>query len=195
MKYAKLIGLAATAITALMMSAGSAAADTPTSPPGTVYTGPVIGANSGGHVSFHGANGVTWECSMKAEWQITGHGAGKPVTGPTISRSFTNCTNGYVVHMKANGTGSIAATSGGNGTVSSSGEAMLVTASTIFGTISCEYTTSNTSVGTFTGGFESSVDLSMTLPRTGGSSLCGSSAAVTGKIKYTAPSDFRIDKT
>lgn len=199
MKYAKLIGLAATAIAALMMFAGNASADKATSPTGTTYTGTLNWETTGGHISFHGSNGVTWECSSKFSEHIVGHGEGVPVTTTITSWSFYNCTNSYVVHVQANGSASISATSGTNGTRSMSGSKWVVTASTIFGTITCEYTTSNTSIGTITGsgttGANAILDLAATVPRTGGSSLCGSTGTWTGQYRLTSPSSFKIDKS
>jgi len=85
----------------------------------------------------------------------------------------------------------ISATGGsghGVGTVSSTG--MKITATRAG--LSCVYETNNTPIGTLTGGNPATLNLSGSIPRVGGSFLCGgSTAALTGSLVST--STLKID--
>lgn len=59
--------------------------------------------------------------------------------------------------------------------------------------ITCIYTTSNTDVGSVSGGTPAVFNLSGTIPRTGGSFLCGSSATMTAEYEATSPGTLIFD--
>jgi len=81
-------------------------------------------------------------------------------------------------------------TSGYNGTVTSSG---MTVEKTRFG-ITCRYATSNTTIGTITGGSPATLDASGSLPFHSGSPLCGEGATTsTGSYKLTSPSTLLVD--
>jgi hypothetical protein len=192
MKTMKMLGLLAIAAAAMMAFAGIASATTVKSG-GALYTGKIVAANENGHISLHGSNGVTIECAGTVEGTVESHGAGVTAEGKISKLTFPNCTNGNVVHVKK--TGSLVAHSTAttnNGTLTSNGAEVEVTAASIFGTITCIYTTTNTSIGTLTGGTPATLDISATIPRTGGSSLCGSSGTWTGAYKVSSPANLTI---
>lgn len=194
MKYVKLLGLAATAAAVLMVFAASASATIVTSN-GVAYTGKLEGANEKGHASLHGSNGVTIECEGSLGGTIESHGAAVTAEGKGELK-FAACTNGYVVHVKKSGT-VIAHASAGNATITSSGAEVEVTAKSIFGTITCIFTTNSTHLGLMTSskttGGQATMDLAGTIPRTGGSSLCGSSGTLTGNGVVASPLNLNVD--
>jgi hypothetical protein len=62
-----------------------------------------------------------------------------------------------------------------------------------FSGVVCIYKTSNTDLGTVSGGSPAIYNLSGMIPRTGGSFLCGSSATMTAEYEMTTPSSLAID--
>lgn len=194
MKYLKLGGLAVIAVVALMALAGTASATTLTGSGGTT-----LGAGTTVHevseeTVFDAATGKI-TCKRTTRHWVTGNagGSGVDVSGNVDSLSFTEC-NATVTVLKA-GSLTIHGTSGNNGTLSSSGTEVTME---FLGT-HCIFTTSNTSLGTVTGsattGGNATVDISATIPRTGGRSgaFCGSSAQLTGSYSITSPSVLNID--
>lgn len=174
--------------------ATSASATVMTSPAGTIYTGEAQ-ASSIGNVVMSGSNGVKTECVKKSYSNFVADGAFVTVKS-TISNTSYTCSTG-TVHVKKNGTYEFHSTGGGGGTVTISGSELEKTTETIFGTITCIYTTTNTSFGTFTGsnttGGKARLDINATIPRTGGSSLCGSTGVLTGTMQFDSPSYLTID--
>ncbi len=201
MAYLRTTGLPALTVVAMLALAGVAFADYATAPAGTLYTGKISAKHAGTHVSLHGANGILIECNSAFEGEITGHGAWKPVSGPVTSLEFTKCTGTSTVHVKKTGTFEVEDTGiNGNGSVYSKGAEIEVTTSTIFGAVSCVYTTANTFIGEITGPNASepenaTLDLEASLPRTGGSSLCGDKGTWTGKYTITSPANLYIDNS
>jgi hypothetical protein len=196
MKYAKQLGLAALSIGVLLIFAGVASATVVTSN-GALFTGTLAGASEG-HVSLHGENGITIECSLSLEGVIEKHGAAVTGEGKYSEVAFPNCTNNYVVHTKEKGMIIGHAIGGGNATVTSAGTKAEVTAPTIFGTIICVYHTgSGVDIGTFTGskttGAKGTIDFKATIPRTEGSSLCGASGIITGTAVINSPTNLNVD--
>jgi hypothetical protein len=157
-----------------------------------LYTGAIEAASEGSHVVLSGSNGIKTECSSSLKGSVESQGSEVTAEGKLSSLSFSGCTNGSAVHVKSAGTLIAHATSADDGTLTSTGAEVEVTANTIFGTISCIYTTSATDFGTFTGSATTSgnatIDVSATVPRTGGNFLCGSTGTWTGSYKVSAPS-------
>jgi hypothetical protein len=164
---------------------------------GSVYTGTVTAANDNGHVSLHGENGVTVECSSFIEGKVETHGPGLTAEGTVGALSFTGCTGSSGVHVKKKGTLIAHGLGSSNATITSTGAEIEATASSIFGTITCVYATNATDLGTLTGssttGGNATLDISAMIPRTAGSSLCGSSGAWTGGYTVTTPANLTVD--
>jgi hypothetical protein len=185
MKYVKMLGLLAVAAAALMAFAGPASASTLTSPAGTTLaTGSTIEATSS-NSKLHGSF-ITVECSHSQVKGTVSENAtkNKKDAGGSISTlDFTGCN--YTVTVSNAGSLSIAS----NGTVTSTGAA--ITIHTSVG--ECVFSTSNTTVGTLTGGSGATLDInSASIPRTGGSFFCGSSGVWTGNYTVTSPSYLAV---
>jgi hypothetical protein len=189
MKFVKMLGLLAVAAAALMAFAGTASADSATSPTGTTYTS-TISASAEGHAVLDNPIAKI-ECASTVSGSITGHGAGKAVSGPISSLTFTGCTDSWHVTVVASGTLSVENNASGyNGTVKSTGATVEATR---FG-ISCRYATNGTTVGTATGGTPATMDISASIPFHSGSVFCGEGAtAWTGSYKVSTPSSLFID--
>jgi hypothetical protein len=190
MKFIKMLSLAATAAVALLAFAGSASATTITSPSGTVYTSTVKDVSEGA-VKLSGSF-TTIQCNASAiEGKIEKHGSGVTAAGAVSSMTFTECN--FPVTVAKKGSLEVHATSGSNGTLTSSGAEISI--ATSIGT--CVFTTSNTNLGTVTGssstGGAATKDISGSIPRTGGNFLCGSSGTLTGSYKGTTPSVAYVD--
>jgi hypothetical protein len=192
MKYVKMLGLLAVAAAALMAFAGTASATTLTSPTGTTYTGS-ISAESEGATTLHNTSlGVSVSCNeSKVTGKVETSGAGVTAGGKISTLTFTSCGEDKVTVL-TNGSLEIHRTSGYNGTLTSSGAAITITdAST---GVSCTYTTSNTDIGSVTGGSPATLSInSATIPRTGDSFFCGSSGQWTGSYKVTSPGSLYVD--
>jgi hypothetical protein len=174
MKHLKILGLLAVAAAAMLAFAASASADYVTTTTGGSPQTPTIHAvNEGGHVVL--ANSIAnIECASTTEGSVTAHGNGIPVSGPLSSLSFTGCTNSWHVTVTANGSLSLAWTSGHNGTAKSTGTKVTTTRLGV----TCNYETNNTDIGTVTGGNPATLDISASIPIAAGSSgLCGSGNA------------------
>jgi len=128
-----------------MAFAGSASATTLTSPSGTAFTG-VIEAEAS-FTTIHGPVDITCNRSSMAGWSQS-HGSGVTAGGYLFSLTFSECNN----HVTVNSAGSleIHGTSGGNGTVTSTGAEISVQVTSLG--ITCVYRTGFTDIGTLTGG-------------------------------------------
>jgi hypothetical protein len=194
MKYVKILGLLAVAAAAMMAFAVSASATTVTSPTGTKATPTIHAVNEGGHVVLANSN-ANIECSSTVEGKVESHGEGVTAKGNISSLSFTSCTNGWTVEVNPVAKGSLEAhwTSGYNGTLTSNGTTVTAILHTIFGPITCRYLTSNTSIGTLTGGNPATLDIEASIPFHSGGGLCGSgNSAWSGK--YVATTAIYLDK-
>lgn len=201
MKYMKMLGLLALAMTALMAFANSASATRLTDNNGGVLgNGTVITAvNENGHVSLTGAAGIAVECSSHIEGVVTkegGPGTGDTVEGHISKLSFFNCTNGYVVHVEKLGTlvaHTEGATSNNNGTITSTGTTVTVTNTPVG---SCGYLTNNTDIGVLTGSKNTAgtatFDINASIPRHAGSFFCGSSGIWEGNYLVEVPDRLNI---
>jgi hypothetical protein len=202
MKYVKMLGLLAVAAAALMAFAGSASASTITSPTGTPAEALTATA---GATSLDGAF-VTVTCqSSHVAGTVTSQGSGVTVNGTITALSFANCN--YPVHVQETGSLELHSVKKGssphstcetgvycNGTLTSSGAKVEITTSVG----PCVFTTAGTNVGTVTGtdttGGNAKLDIQGTIPRTGGTFLCGSTGTWTGSYNVTAPSTLWIDE-
>ena len=193
MKYMKMLGLLAVAAAALMAFAATASATTVTSN-GSSYTG-TIEAESEGATTLDGVADITCNNST-VKGSIASHGDTVTAEGPIEEEklTFTSCNQ----HVTVESEGSLIAhaTSNGNGTLTSNGAAVVVVITSLG--LTCEFTTSNTDIGTLTGskttGGHATLDIeSSAIPRTGGSFFCGSSAKWTGSYTVTAPSSLNLD--
>jgi opacity protein-like surface antigen len=197
MRYAKMLTLLAVAAAAMMAFAATASATTLTSPSGTTYTSSIHGSSEGA-TTLHGPVDITCEEST-VEGKVEQHGADPITAGGKISKlTFSKCGSNDVTVLKP---GSLeihtdkSGTADGNGTLTSSGASILIHTSLGF---DCEYTTSSTDIGTVkgsknTGGKATlSID-SVSIPRTGGSFFCGSSAEWTGSYVVDSPTYLDVD--
>jgi hypothetical protein len=188
MKYMKSLALLVAAAAALMAFAGTASADSVTSPTGTTYTSTIQTAAEGHTVLDNPIAKI--ECASTTEGKVEGHGAGKEVAGKFSSFTFSNCTDGWHVTITLLGGWVIHWGSGYFGIYRSTG---LQIVATRFG-VECRYQTSNTNLGTVTGGSPATVDVSASIPFHSGSAFCGSGAtAWTGSYKVNTPSSLFVD--
>jgi hypothetical protein len=205
MKYAKILGLLAVAATALMAFAATASATTYTSPTGTSYTSTVKAV--AGATSLDGAF-VTVTCNKSTvEGKIESHGSGVTAKGSISTLDFTECN--FPVKVLKNGSlethavlidaekKHVTCTTGIDtciGTTTSTGAEVSI--ETSLGT--CVFSTSSTSIGTLTTtaqtGGKAKLDIAGTIPRTGGSFLCGSTGTWTGSYTVETPSTLWLDE-
>jgi hypothetical protein len=190
MKYVKILGLLAVAAAALMAFAGTASADSVTSPTGTTYTS-TLKASAEGHAVLDNPIAKI-ECASTVEGKVEKHGAGIPASGNISGLTFSNCTDSWHVTVVAAGSLSVSGSSGSyNGDVFSNGATVEATR---FG-ISCRYLTTNTTVGTATGGTPATMDISASIPFHSGSVFCGTGAtAWTGSYTVGTPGSLFVDK-
>ena len=218
MKYLKMLGLAAIAAGALMAFAGAGTASattlTCTNPPGTRVvcpTGTVIKAESEGHATLDSIIGNI-ECASTVEGSTSNEGSStETVSGNISALTFTGCTNSAVVTVLAKGSLEVhtdpadpEGKSGktGNGTLTSTGTEVTVEQSGFH----CIFKTNGTDIGTLTGATTATnaakefthmatLDISATIPRTGGRSgiFCGSSAPWTGSYTVVSPNNGWLD--
>lgn len=195
MKHLKMLLGAAIATVAAMALASPALATVPTSPAGTIYTSTLAGTSEG-HVVFHNAF-TTVECNGALEGIISAHGASVTGVGNPTKWVYTNCTGSNTVRSLKLGQIEIHTTSKGIGTVTSSGTEGELFNHAFGGT--CIYSTKSTDLGTVTDssitGGKATIDLSGTIPRTGGTlgAFCGSTAAMTGAAIVNTPEKIFID--
>jgi len=190
MKYVKILGLLAVAVAALMAFAGTASADSVTSPTGTTYTS-TLKASAEGHAVLDNPIAKI-ECASTVEGAVETHGTKVPAAGKIKALTFTGCTDEWHVTVVAPGSLSVNGITGSyNGDVFSTGATVEATR---FG-ITCRYATSNTTVGTATSGTPATMDISASIPFHSGSIFCGSGAtAWTGSYTVNTPGSLFVDK-
>ena len=196
MKYVKMLGLLAVAVSALMAFAATASATTLTSPTGTTYTG-TIKSESEGATTLHGSF-VDVSCGKsQVEGKVETHGTGVTAGGKISKLTFEEC-NFKTTVLKAGSLEVHAVTCDANnectGTLTSSGAEITIATSIA----NCIFTTSNTHIGTLTPtndtGGHATLDIdSSAIPRTGHSIFCGSSGEWTGSYTVTSPSTLWIN--
>ena len=196
MKQLKILGLAAVVTGALMAFVGAGAASatelTCTNPPSTkvMCTSTLIHATSvgGKWVLDSPLGNVECHSTIISSTITTGSSTETPSAEGAVT--FTECN--HPVFVLRNGTLEIhteGSTANHNGTLTSTGLEFTVEE---FG-FHCIYTTNNTTIGTVTGssttGGKAKLDISATIPRTGGRAggFCGSSAPMTGTYQIEAP--------
>ena len=189
MKYIKMLGLAAVAAAALMafMGVGTASATTLTDGSGNHPT--AISAENGEDVILHPPIGSI-ECSHSTvSGSASTGGTGETVSGAISTLTFSSC-NATVTVLK-NGSLEIHGQAGNKGVLTSNGAEVTVE---FFG-FHCIFSTSNTTIGTVTGGTPAKLAIDADIPRTGGRSgaFCGSEAEWTGSYEVTSPSTVNID--
>jgi hypothetical protein len=199
MRSLKTLYLAAAALAAMAAFAtSSASATTLTGSGGTdLETGTIVSGATEGTTVYHPPFGDL-ECQESSfSGKISNAGSSTETAKVTLETlSFSQCNTTYTV-LKAgilefHTSGS---TADNNGTLTSNGTEL----TTEFIGTHCIFSTSNTSIGTVTGssttGGNATLDISATIPRTGGRSgaFCGSTAQWTGSYKFTSPSVLNID--
>jgi hypothetical protein len=195
-KSLSLLLLALASVTAAV--AGSASATTATC--GGVVCTPSIHASSEGHITTHGSNGITAECLSTIAAKIEVHGTAVTAEGNVSALiiggaggATTACTAGEIVHVVQKGKLIFHTIgSGPNATVTMSDQVITKTVTALGFPVTCEYSTgSNLDIGELTGApsatGHATIHIRATTPRTGGSSLCGSTATSTGSYKVTSP--------
>ncbi|HKF81637.1 MAG TPA: hypothetical protein VKB23_01595 [Solirubrobacterales bacterium] len=194
-----MLRLTAFAAVVLMTWPVIASATTATSPKGTTYSNASLMAATEGHAILHDTSGlgITIECNSVVEGAFENPGEG-PAKASISSLTWSNCTNNWSVTTLTKGSlefHNIAGTE--NGTVTSTGTE--ITATQSGSGLHCIYKTSNTDIGTLTSstktGGNATLDISATIPRTGGSSgfFCGTAGTWTGSYKVSTPSTLYVD--
>ncbi|MGN6258508.1 MAG: hypothetical protein ACTHN3_12290 [Solirubrobacterales bacterium] len=130
------------------------------------------------------------EAAIKGEVTNAGSGGGK-VSGTISLFKFASCKNGYSVTTLKTGTFTISYTEGGNGTLKLEG--FETTVATPLG-FSCTYAGS-VAVSLNGGAMSSMVASSVSVSRTGDSSLCGTSATWNSEYTVTAPEPLYVEES
>lgn len=187
MKYVKILGVLAVAAAAMMAFAASASATTVTDSSGN-GTPTIHAVNEGTHVELHNAI-VNIKCNSTVTGTVTSHGSGITASGHISVLTFNNCTDEWVVDVDPEKLGSLeihytgAGTGHGAGTLTSSGSRVIATRAGL----QCIYETKETPIGTVVGGNKATLAISASIPRVGGSFLCGgATASWTGSYETTA---------
>lgn len=190
MKYLKMVALVAVAAVGLTAFTAAASATTLTSPSGTAYTSTVEAKASS--VKFTGSF-VAIECSeSKFDGTVSSHGEAVTAKMSLSSMSFTGCNYNFTV-AKAGALEIHTDSAGvdGNGRVTWTGLEM--TMHTSVG--QCVYT-SNVAIGTLDGSDTGNAEWrteNTSIPRVGGSFLCGSSSKFSANYIFTTPSTLSVD--
>lgn len=177
---------------ALLAGAAVASATVITNGEPGAYTGAVKAA-AVGSVVLHGPAEVTCKKSI-LEAAIESDGSAVKAEGKVSSLTFGECGTADVT-VEGGGSLAIAATSGGNGTLTSSSAKIKVQFTSLG--ITCVYATSGTDLGTVTGTntTESSAALDISsapITKTEGSFLCGSTGTWSGTYEVTTPSVMAV---
>lgn len=193
MKHLKMLWIAAIAMVAAMAFASPASATFATSPAGTIYTGPLAGTSEG-HVIWH-TSFAKFECNFSMEGLIEVHGSAVTGQGQATSYTYTECSSNLTIFTVKKGTLELHTSGKGLGTITSTGtEGRAIFHA--FG-VECIYTTNNTDLGVVTDssitGGKATLDISATIPRTGGSPFCGTTATLTAAAVVNTPSPIYID--
>jgi len=198
MKHLKLFGLTALLAASIAIAAASASATSLTGAGGAALgAGTVVALQAQTNLVMHPPFGAT-ECN-KSNWSgktSNSGGAAETVKVSMEAITFSECN--MTMTVLANGSLEFhtqGATANNNATLTSNGFELTTE---YFGT-HCIFKTSNTDIGTVTGsantGGNAVLDISATMPRTGGRSgaFCGSTAQWTGSFKFTSPSTLDVD--
>ncbi|HEU4739120.1 MAG TPA: hypothetical protein VFS54_08585 [Solirubrobacterales bacterium] len=191
MKRTKYLGASAALVIAMLVLVSSVSATSITKTTGGAASTPTFHVvNEGGHITL--ANPIAnVSCSVTLQGTIEGHGSGIAASGKLSTLNITGCTNSWHVTSINNGSLSVNYISGHNGAAVSTGARIDATRLGV----TCVYITSNTSLGTVTGGSPATGALAASIPisTTESSGLCGTgnaklegSAVGTGSA-YVAP--------
>jgi hypothetical protein len=193
MKYAKILGLAAMALAALMAMAGTASATTLTSPAGTTYTSTIEASSTNAVLTGPFGFGTISCANSTVKGTVSKHGSGVTAGGAISNLTFTSCTGGEVTSPVAKpGSLEVHNISGGTNGTTTSVSAEVIVHKTLLGT--CHFTTSSTGtdIGTLTSsavtGATAKLDIAATIP----SADCGS-GTWEGNYTVTTPDNLRVD--
>jgi hypothetical protein len=219
MKYLKMLGLAAVAAAALMAFVGSSTASatvlcevpgtgtttgttcpkkvveehgekkevSQTYPKGTVVKAQLVA----GTVAKLETSFKTIECKKSTTEGETSAEEATQLTGPEGKLTFSECNCEVVVlHAGTVSTEWLAGTH--NGTQRSSGSETTTTCSTLFGNVHCIYTTSNTDLGTLTGGNPAKLDASAEVGRLTTSAACAEKSLWKAEYEVTSPKPLYV---
>lgn len=195
MKFLRSLGLLAVTVGLAAVLPAVASATELLSGSAMVTTGSTVSAETEGSQVFSNPF-VSIECTgstLSAKTTNTG-GASETVNANVETLTFTGCS--ATVTVLAKGTLEIHTQEGSpnnNGTLTSTGAEVTTEKSGIH----CIYKTSSTKIGTLTGsattGGTATFDIAGTIPRTGGSPLCGSTGQWKGSYKVTTPDTLDVD--
>jgi hypothetical protein len=194
MKYVKMLGLLAVAAAALMAFAGTASATLTEGAGDPVDNGDILHASAEGNTSLTGTLTVTCEDST-VTGEVTTNDANE-ASGPIGEEelSFENCGNDTVAVL-TEGTLKVTDTGTGTGTLSSNGaEVTILTHRPFVGTVHCIYKTTNTDLGTVTGGTPATLNIaSISLERVTTAFGCGTHSTWEGNYEVNTPGTLLID--
>lgn len=185
MKSRKMLGHFTIAAATLMVFAGTASASALTSPAGAPMA---IGATletTASNIEYHGPfTSVSCKHAV-VKSKITQNGT-KTTTdagGENTALYFTDCSSNMTTPKKL-----------GTFEINKSGEVFWtgLEFATHTSTGECVFSTNNTKIGTLTGGTAAVLDITATIPRTGGSFFCGSSAQWTGNYSILSPAYLAV---
>ncbi|HYH53922.1 MAG TPA: hypothetical protein VD761_07300 [Solirubrobacterales bacterium] len=186
MKNLKMLGLSALAVMALIGPAGQASASV-TSPAGTVYTGTLEASITHSFLLKAGFAEIT--CSLSVLKGKIENNIGTFAIGKISTLSFSLCGSS-TVDVLSNGSLEIFSTGAGKGDLR--GYSTQITVATMG--ISCVYgTTTQTPIGTITGGTQPVMSIAASLPKISGGFLCANPASWTGAYKLTTPHELLVD--
>ncbi|HEY6729759.1 MAG TPA: hypothetical protein VI039_01915 [Solirubrobacterales bacterium] len=175
--------------TGLRFDSGSDPTSTLTAPSGTAYS-KSIEAQSEGEISFFEGFVTCGSSSLAGGVEQQGS---VPAIGTLSALSFSECTE--YVEVLQDGAMEYRATSGGNGTLISSGAELKITF-TLFG-IYCILRTHHTDIGALTAAPSNSghavLDINGSIPVIAGSEVCGTTFEIEGTYKVTSPTGLRVD--
>lgn len=195
MRYVRMLGLVGLVAGAMMaVAAGGVQATVITQAP--PFTG-TVKAESEGAVSVTGT--IVFTCQKSAlEWSVESHGASVTTTGPLTKVTLEECGTSTVTVVEM-GKLELHATSGGDGTLTSTGTRITVLVHSVFlGTVHCIYETKSTDVGTLTGsattGATATLDVaSAVIPLVSTDGTCREDAQLEGSYTFTSPDYLYVD--
>jgi hypothetical protein len=187
MKRLKMLGLAMVVAASLASFAGSASANPVlTSPEKVEYTGNITATAEGTLLLQAGFANITCTTSTVGG-PVTTNSTTK-ASGPITTLDFSGCN--ATVTTLANGSLEVVSAGEGKGTVRGSGTQ--VTVSTLG--VSCVYgTTTNTPLGTLTGGTPAKIEIKATFSKISGGFLCADPASWSGSYTVTSPGTLLVD--
>jgi hypothetical protein len=154
-----------------------------TSPAGTAYTGTLKGTAGEKDFQIDDPFGLLSCGHSELEVTVEEHSSSFAVAGNLSKLTFSNCA--YPLAVKKPGRFEIQS----NGTVIWAGAEIVQH----YWAGECVFTTLPTTIGTLKGGSPPKLYLNATMPRTGGSSSCGSYKDWTGTYTFTTPSSLALD--